>query len=154
MNTTPVQLPDNFQKLPRGIRNNNPGNIRFNQTVNWAGQIGKDSDGFAVFSHMFYGIRALTIDLLNKYHEDGLLTVHDIITKYAPPEENDTQAYINRVCNYMSVAPDDLLNMHAKLHAFVNAITRQESGYPMSLLDISAHATDAGETYHAIHFHK
>ena len=74
------------KKVARGIRNNNPGNIRIG--INWLGRVvpGKDLS-FIEFRTMPFGVRALYIDLINK-HKSGLRTVQDIIYKYAPPSEN------------------------------------------------------------------
>lgn len=78
-----------------GIRNNNPGNLRTGE--NWKGEIGSNK-GFAVFSSVEYGIRAMAKDLTHKINS-GLNTINKYITKYAPPSENDTTAYINNVSN-------------------------------------------------------
>jgi hypothetical protein len=76
-----------------GIRNNNPGNIRPGD--NWVGMIGT-ANNFVVFKDMDYGFRALAVDLANKINK-GYDTITKIITRYAPPSENDTASYINAV---------------------------------------------------------
>ena len=65
------------KKVARGIRNNNPGNIRLG--INWLGRVvpGKDLS-FVEFKSMPYGVRALYIDLINK-HKSGLRTIRDIV---------------------------------------------------------------------------
>lgn len=84
----------------RGLRNNNPGNIRYNPANDWKGQTGydgtPDKPGFAVFSHAKWGIRAIgkTID---SYKRRGVLSVEQIITEWAPGHENNTAAYIASV---------------------------------------------------------
>jgi hypothetical protein len=79
----------------RGIRNNNPGNLRKGQ--NWSGRIIPGTDpAFDQFKTMSYGIRALFIDLINK-HKSGLDTIQEIIYKYAPPSENITASYVSNV---------------------------------------------------------
>jgi hypothetical protein len=77
------------------MRQNNPGNLR-PSIVPWMGQTGS-SGGFCKFKDMSYGLRAMAVDLSNKITKDGLNTIQKIITKYAPPSENDTQAYIDSV---------------------------------------------------------
>jgi hypothetical protein len=80
----------------RGIRNNNPGNLR-KTSIKWAGEVtpGTDPD-FEQFKSMPYGIRAMLIDIINK-HKNGLDTIQELINVWAPPIENDTTAYINNV---------------------------------------------------------
>ncbi|MEO6498293.1 MAG: hypothetical protein ABIN95_04740, partial [Mucilaginibacter sp.] len=66
--------------LPRGMKNNNPGNIRRGATA-WQGKIplGQNTDGaFEQFTTYVYGIRAMIKNLLS-YYRDGLNTVERII---------------------------------------------------------------------------
>lgn len=114
-----------------GERNNNPGNIR--PGSNWQGMTGTATCGlsgsFVVFSDPVYGIRAIAKDLLTKYGR-GLDTIRKIITVYAPPSENDTEAYIQSVSASVGIYPDSLLNLHdsTTLIHFVYAIIRHENG--------------------------
>lgn len=79
---------------------NNYGNIRASKSYKWIGQIG-EYNGFCKFLSVSYGLRALYL-LLNRYicHYD-LHDVRSIITRYAPPSENDTEQYIQRVEQYL-----------------------------------------------------
>lgn len=82
--------------VTRGIRNNNPGNIRIS-TANWQGKIPitQNTDGaFEQFVSMGYGIRAL-YRLLITYFGYGLNTVDAIIDRYAPAGDNSEQARQN-----------------------------------------------------------
>lgn len=81
--------------LPRGIRNNNPGNIEFRAENPWRGQTGSDGR-FARFATPEAGLRALAVDLGTKSRR-GLNSVSAILNTYAPPSDNDTRAYIARV---------------------------------------------------------
>jgi hypothetical protein len=74
---------------------NNPGNIEFGQ--GYAGETGeKYAERFSVFDSKEMGIRALARDLTTKIKRfDG--DIKDIITQFAPPNENDTDAYIKFV---------------------------------------------------------
>ncbi len=86
--------------LPRGIRNNNPGNIREapGDKTMWVGERATDDDSqFEEFETMEYGLRALMKVLLNYIKKYKLKTVPEIIRRYAPSNENDTEAYINAV---------------------------------------------------------
>lgn len=66
---------------------NNPGNLRF------AGQSNaRPGYGFAKFDTSKDGFRALVQDLLKK-QKDGL-TLEEMIYKYAPPSENETDKYL------------------------------------------------------------
>ena len=88
---------------PRGIRNNNPGNIRHG--AKWQGlkENSRDLDpAFCVFKNPIYGIRALAKGLLNYKKLYGLNTVRSIISRYAPPNENQTLAYIQSVAKPLS----------------------------------------------------
>ena len=95
----------NRKPLPRGIRNNNPLNIRIGNV--WLGEIPNPTDNeFEQFVSMFYGLRAGFILLrryIRRYH---LTTVPDIISRWAPSSENNTVKYIDTVCQLSGIAPD------------------------------------------------
>ena len=95
----------NRKPLPRGIRNNNPLNIRIGNV--WLGEIPNPTDNeFEQFVSMFYGLRAGFIILrryIRRYH---LTTVPDIISRWAPGSENNTVKYIDTVCQLSGIAPD------------------------------------------------
>jgi hypothetical protein len=114
---------------PRGVRNNNPGNIRPSLAYVWRGQIAIDSGGYVIFDTAEHGIRAVAVDLLTKYKR-GLVTVKSIITVYAPPEENDTEAYIAAVCADLGVVEYAWLHLTEPdtLRRFVKAIIKHECG--------------------------
>lgn len=115
-------------QLTRGYRNKNPGNIRNNPKNKWVGQTGVDDKGFCVFEKDFYGLRALAI-LLRNYEKQGARTVTDIISKYAPSNENNTSAYINSVSRALSVTPNDLVMITPRLSELMAAIVKHENGF-------------------------
>lgn len=126
---------------PRGIRNNNPGNIRPGQ--GFKGECGAQ-DGYAIFVTPELGMRAIAVDLLTKF-KHGLDTVTKIITRYAPPEDqNDTAAYIRCVAHDVGVRPDDALDLHVPitLALFVRAIIMHENGQCPYALDAITDAVD------------
>ena len=87
----------NPQSLPRGLRNNNPGNIRISPT-RYKGEIVPSSDrAFKQFKSRGWGYRAIFV-LLESYHKRGIRTIRQIISRYAPSFENDTEKYISSVC--------------------------------------------------------
>jgi hypothetical protein len=120
-------------KQPLGIRNNNPGNIRAVASIKWLGQIGVDPHGFVIFDMPINGIRALALCLRTYWTRYALRTVASIITRWAPPTENDTQAYIHAVCLAMGVGPTDGLLLEPDvLEGLTEAIIRHENGIRQS----------------------
>lgn len=116
--------------MTRGLRNNNPGNIDDDGT-NWEGLSSPRNDGrFLIFSSPAYGIRAMARILSNYVAVDGVSpTVTDIITRWAPPSENDTASYIADVQQHMGLAPgSDSVNLSTDLPALVAAIIQHENG--------------------------
>jgi hypothetical protein len=112
--------------LPRGLRDNNPGDIRAGDT--WQGMVATDPDGFVIFQTIAWGIRAMATDLLNKINK-GENTITAIISIYAPPSENDTPAYIAAVSSDMGIDPDTPLPMdEATFHQLIRAIMNHELG--------------------------
>lgn len=82
---------------PRGIRNNNPGNIRRSKSK-WQGQSAEGADpDFVTFASPAAGLRALMKTLLTYHRKYGLDTVQSIINRWAPPHENATDHYAQAV---------------------------------------------------------
>lgn len=81
----------------RGIRNNNPANIR--RGCNWKGLAEKQTDKeFCQFVTMTWGVRALLVTLRTYVKKYNLHTVREIITRWAPPSDgNNTEKYIEFV---------------------------------------------------------
>ena len=87
-------------KKTRAYRNCNPLNIRWTK-AKWQGQTGKDEAGFVRFSNFGYGYRA-AVRILHSYWLRHVRTPEDIITRWAPPEDNNnTERYINTVVGMM-----------------------------------------------------
>lgn len=100
---------------PRGIRNNNPGNIIASPFATRMGATGVDDKGFAIFPDAASGERA-AVSLLGVYGQQGLNTVEQIVSKWSPPNApgntpQATQNYINFVSQQLGVAPGVPLNM-------------------------------------------
>lgn len=119
--------------LPRGIRNNNPGNIRIGKS-RWQGQSEVQTDAeFVEFDDAVYGLRALMRLLLTYRIKYGLDTVESIINRYAPPKENATDNYIYHVAQALKVKRTEVIDLTAApvLTALAAAITRHENGRAM-----------------------
>lgn len=90
--------------VPRGIRNNNPLNIRKNG-IKWKGQVNY-KDAFCVFLEPKWGWRAALIIICRSYRKRGLTTVWKIIHSWAPPSENKTDFYAKFVAFRSDVGLD------------------------------------------------
>ncbi len=125
-------------KTPRGIRNNNPLNIRHNADV-FQGEIKGNDKSFKTFSTMPYGYRAAFVTL-GTYLFRGQNTIEKIITKWAPPTENNTQAYISAVVKYSGVASDEALTATSgdKYISIVSAMSFVENGINADINQIKA----------------
>lgn len=91
---------------PRGIRNNNPLNIR-RSAARWRGLSPRQSDpSFCVFTDMDHGLRAAFLLLHTYTTRYGLTTLRQVIARWAPPPENDMATYLFFVCHQTGCAPD------------------------------------------------
>lgn len=128
---------------PRGLRNNNPGNIRNNDKVKWQGEVDascKKDFAFEEFKDRASGYRAL-LKLLRNYNKlHGCRSIADYIRRWAPEHENNTSGYITRICREMQVPtscvpdPDD----KSVMVAFAAAISQVENGVPAVLSEVEA----------------
>ena len=118
--------------MTRGERNNNPGNIRLSPTGEpWIGeQANEDDPAFCQFDTPEDGIRALAKTLIAYQRKHNLNTVREMIGRWAPPSENDTDAYVYAVSQDMDVTPTQALNLNdsATLANLCKAIIRHENG--------------------------
>ncbi len=114
----------------RGERNNNPGNIRHGSK--WQGLSAQQTDkDFCQFVSPEYGIRAI-YKLLQTYQKKyGLCSIREIINRYAPPKENNTEGYIQRVAKELNVSTEDCVSVSKKevAIALATAIVGVELGY-------------------------
>lgn len=110
-----VGAPGN-SSLPAPIRNNNPGALM-------------PGGKLAQYSTPEEGLAALDNNLAS-YGKQGINTVAGVISKWAPPNENNTQAYITDVAKRIGIKPDqpiDLSNPYTR-HALSSAIMLHENG--------------------------
>lgn len=113
----------------RGERNLNPGNIRKGK-VPWLGETGADDQGFVIFDTPEHGIRAMAKLLLNYNKKYGIRTVRGFIWRWAPDNENNTEAYIRAVANRMGVGDVEAIDLTNRymLQKLVQAIIWHENG--------------------------
>lgn len=120
-------------RLPRGVRNNNPGNIDYNPKNNWEGQTGIETGvpypRFAKFSRAEYGIRAIC-KILMSYQRQGFKSVEQMISRWAPHTENNTSAYVDAVSARVGLRKNEPVPLTAaNLEILVKAIVYHENGY-------------------------
>lgn len=120
--------------LPRGLRDNNPGNVRPNPAYTWYGQAGEEN-GYVIFDDIEHGIRAMAKDLRSKIKR-GLNTIAKYIPVYAPPEDNNnTEGYIERVeklsgINRNSILTADYPTLSKLVKAHINVeVGEHYAGY-------------------------
>ena len=99
-------------KQPRGLRNNNPLNIRRSKDQ-WKGMAEVQTDrAFVQFKSMEYGWRAAFYLLTRTYyHKYRLYTIRGIVSRWAPANENNTAAYIANVSRLTGIDPDESLGI-------------------------------------------
>lgn len=95
------------ETLPRGLRNNNPLNIRIN-TDKFVGEVQPSKDkAFKQFDTMAHGYRAAFRILKNYINNYKCDTIRKIISRWAPATENDTLAYVMTVSSRAGISPDE-----------------------------------------------
>jgi hypothetical protein len=124
--------------MTRGLRNNNPGNLRLSKDK-WQGLRAVQTDkAFFQFETMAHGYRALIRTLQNYRKLHKCQTITDFISRYAPKIENNTAGYIQRVCREMQVpttyVPD--VNDKATMCNFAAAISQVENGVSAVMADV------------------
>lgn len=117
----------------RGLRNNNPGNIKEfpNDRTHWVGERATDDDPIMEeFDQMWQGVRAARIVFQTYQRKYGLDTVDELIGRWAPPGENNTKVYRSTVCGHCGVNGDtkvDTNDLHF-MNRFLRSVFRQENG--------------------------
>lgn len=112
----------------RGIRNNNPGNIR-KSSDKWQGLASvQDDPSFFKFTEPKWGVRAMAKILENYQKKHGLNTVAGIISRWAPGHENPTDKYVEYVASSVGVPADAAIVVREHLPRLVSAIIRFENG--------------------------
>lgn len=126
--------------LPRGLRNNNPGNIRINGDL-FQGEVRPSRDkSFKQFETMAYGYRAVFRILSNYRKNYGLDTIRKMIGRWAPPKENHTEKYIQFVSDYAGIPADDPvdINDREQMTRIVAGMSKVENGREAEMSDVIA----------------
>ena len=126
-------------ELPRGLRNNNPGNIRKNSDVFQGEKTSSDKE-FKQFKSMAYGYRAIFKILSNYYRNYKLDTIRKMIGRWAPENENDTEAYIKAVADYSGIPADDPIDINDReqMIRIVAGMSKVENGREADMSDVIA----------------
>lgn len=127
----------------RGLRNKNPGNIReaAGGGIAWNGEAALDRDDeFEVFESFEMGIRAMG-RILASYRRQGFETVEQVINRWAPPVENDTDSYINSVVSRSGVLASDKVTKENEARV-IAAIIHHENGINPFSLDFIQRSVD------------
>ena len=135
-------------KQSRGIRNNNPLHIRLSADK-WQGMREEQTDkAFVQFKSMAYGYRAAWIILQSYYNRFYVrskpFTVRNIISRWAPSKENDTESYIRSVLSISGIVgkenllPPENVDSYCRLSKLLEAMTCMECGIRMNQVDTEA----------------
>ncbi len=115
--------------MTRSERNANPGNIRHGDQ--WQGLAAEQPDkDFCTFVGPEFGVRAMAKILLAYQDRHELRTLAGIISRWAPPAENDTSSYIKDVCNRCGVGVASSIDLHdpTAMQRVIKAIVHHENG--------------------------
>ena len=126
--------------MSRGISNCNPGNIRRSR-VSYKGEVHPSQDkAFKQFESMEWGYRAMFV-LLDTYRvRYGLCTLREMISRYAPPEENHTALYIEALCDMTGLEADEPLDTRSRkvMVPLVAAMSKVENGVNASWSEVNS----------------
>lgn len=118
--------------LPRGLRNNNPLNIRIGNV--WLGERNDPDDPlFEQFVSLEYGLRAAFVLLRRYINHYRRTTPQAIISAWAPASENNVPKYVTAVCRRSGLAPDSEIDYSdmATMVKLVEAMAYVECGQPI-----------------------
>lgn len=139
-----VSYNPNDLSVHANIRARNPGNIRYREDVVWPGQSGfiETVNGkFVMFDSYENGAAAGLANLRNYMQTYNKYTISEIVNRWAPPTENDTNAYINFVSNATGLDPNQKLT-ESDLATLFKAMTIKEGDnkntYTKDVIDMGA----------------
>lgn len=118
----------NKSNLSRGVRNNNPLNLRITP-IKWGGEINGNDNDFETFATTWQGVRAGVLDITNDISK-GKNTIEKLINQFAPPTENNTKSYIDTVSKVVGISPTTKIKKddYALFLKLIPAMIRVENG--------------------------
>lgn len=123
-------------KLPRGLRNNNPLNIKIGN--DWVGERENKDGVFEEFETIEYGYRAAFIILRKYINKYGRNTIHKIVDSWAPDGRRFQDAYMHSVSQWCALDVDAPIRYSDKktMCAIVQGMARVENGVPVEMKPI------------------
>lgn len=124
--------------MSRGLRNLNPGNIRLGSFL-YRGERARSSDSaFRQFEAIEWGYRAMFVLLHTYAVKHHCRSLRDFVARYAPPSENNTEAYLRRVATATHIGPDERISTTdgATMTAIVAAMSEVENGVEAKMSDV------------------
>lgn len=125
--------------MSRGLRNNNPGNIR-RSGVRYQGEVESADTDFKRFATPAWGYRAVFMLLHTYAIRHRLNTIRTMIYRYAPPSENQTDKYVEFVASRSGIGADERLDTLSRTQMIpvVSALSRMENGVDALAEDVEA----------------
>ena len=123
--------------IPRGIRNNNPGNIRHGN--DWKGLAEEQLDpAFCTFVSPEYGLRAIVVTLIRYQEKHGLKTIRQIVNRYC---RKNRGRYARYLATELNVGVDEVIAVRKHLPTLMKSIVLFENGsqpYPDHVFALAA----------------
>jgi len=116
--------------MSRGLANCNPGNIR-RSSSRYRGEVRPSRDpDFKQFESIEWGYRAIFVTLNTYRRKYGLRTIREMISRWAPPVENHTEAYIRAVTARTGFSADAVLDTRSRqqMVPLIAAMSEVENG--------------------------
>jgi len=126
------------RRLTRAERNNNPGNLIYNDYTIGLGAVGQDNGGFAIFPTLEIGKKALQENLRNYQKRGVTQNVESIIERWSPAgakgNENQGTAYRDFVAQRLGVKPNQPIDINDPdvMEKLTGSIAKFESGRELS----------------------
>jgi len=118
--------------IPPGVTLNNPFDLMYDPHINWMGQIRPASGhGLLGFDSALHGLRAGMKDAHTKVYVHKFNTLEKFFYEFAPPNQNDTEQYIDHMSEWLPLGRKDLIELDtvAKLVNWGKCCNRQEVGF-------------------------
>lgn len=129
---------------PRGLRNNNPGNLRAGRDQ-WRGQVGVDDNGYLIFDNAQHGLRAMAVVLHNYQALHGIHTIQGLVARYAPAADGNPEgAYADFIAERLRLGVDEPFSIDAYMAKLLDAMITFENGSnPYSVVAVEQAAKQA-----------